>query len=130
MKVAIDATSVPARPAGAGVYAIELVRALAAGDPGGDHYTVFTRGDWFDDGVGTPARDRSDREHRKTPDRTELKLRPYDEQSGHSWRLERVGGRSRAGRLAWEQLRLPGRLDALGIDVLHSTHHTLPLRCP
>ena len=44
-----------------------------------------------------------------------------------NWRFEHVRA-SRAGRLAWEQMRLPPRLDALGIDVLHSTHHTLPLR--
>ncbi|MBI5289540.1 MAG: glycosyltransferase family 1 protein, partial [Chloroflexi bacterium] len=32
MRIAIDATSVPPKPAGAGVYAIELVRALAERD--------------------------------------------------------------------------------------------------
>src|SRR5439155_12468881 len=34
----------------------------------------------------------------------------------------------RGGRLAWEQLTLPASLNRLAIDVLHSTHHTLPLR--
>ena len=98
MRIAIDATSVPPKPAGAGVYAIELVRALAQRDRR-DGYALFTRNPAFDPIL-----------------------------AGHrNWRVERLS-RSRAGRLAWEQLRLPGRLDALGIDVLHSTHHTLPLR--
>jgi len=100
VRVAIDATSVPARPAGAGVYAIELTRALAGRGPGRDGYAVFTRGAWCDDA----AAGRKD------------------------WRIERVHASSREARLAWEQLRLPGRLKALGIDVLHSTHHTLPMR--
>lgn len=98
MRVAIDATSVPQRPAGAGVYAIELVRALADRQPA-DGYALFARGDWPDAII----------------------------RGRRNWRFERVGGASRAGRLAWEQTRLPGSLRSLGIDVLHSTHHTLPL---
>jgi glycosyltransferase involved in cell wall biosynthesis len=98
LRIAVDASSVPAEPAGAGVYAIELVRALAARDRR-DGYALFTAGAWANSiFVG-----RAD------------------------WRRERVGAPSGARRLAWEQLRLPRRLDALGIDVLHSTHHTLPL---
>lgn len=99
MRIAIDATSVPPRPAGAGVYAIELVRALAARTPGGDGYAVFTRGAWFDETVA----------------------------GRRDWRIERVRASSRPTRTAWEQARLPMRLRALGADVLHSTHHTLPL---
>lgn len=34
---------------------------------------------------------------------------------------------SRAARLAWEQLKLPGLLRKLEIDVLHSPHYTMPL---
>jgi glycosyltransferase involved in cell wall biosynthesis len=98
MRIAIDATSVPPRPAGAGVYAIELVRALAERDRR-DGYALFTRNRAFEPIVA----------------------------GRRNWRVEQLE-RSRVGRLAWEQLRLPGRLDALGIDVLHSTHHTLPLR--
>ena len=99
MRIAIDATSVPPQPAGAGVYAIELTRAMTEHDRR-DGYALFTRGDWLDHA----ARDKP------------------------NWRIERVGARSRAARLAWEQMSLPRRLSALGIDVLHSTHHTLPLR--
>ncbi|HXK33714.1 MAG TPA: glycosyltransferase family 1 protein [Dehalococcoidia bacterium] len=99
MRIAIDATSVPPKPAGAGVYALELARALARRPPSGDGYAIFIRGDWLDE---------------------ELRGR-------RDWRIERVRT-SRTGRVPWEQARLPGRLHALAADVLHSTHHTLPLR--
>jgi len=99
VRIAIDATSIPPRPAGAGVYALELTRAMMRRDRR-DGYAVFTRGDWFD----------------------------AEAAGRRNWRIERVDANSRRGRLAWEQMRLPGRLRALGIDVLHSTHHTLPLR--
>ena len=98
MRIAIDATSIPPKPAGAGVYAIELVRALAERDRR-DGYALFARTDALDEAL-----------------------------AGHrNWHVEKVSA-SRPGRLAWEQIRLPGLLSALGIDVLHSTHHTLPLR--
>ncbi len=99
MRIAIDASSVPPQPAGAGVYAIELTLAMAARDLH-DGYALFTRGAWATAIVeGKP-----------------------------NWLLERVGAGSRAARLAWEQVQLPRSLVRLGIDVLHSTHHTLPLR--
>jgi glycosyltransferase involved in cell wall biosynthesis len=98
VRIAIDATSIPPRPAGAGVYAIELVRAMAERDRH-DGYALFARGSWFDAAVD----------------------------GKRNWRVERVDASSRPARLAWEQLRLPRALDRLGIDVLHSTHHTLPL---
>lgn len=98
MRIAIDATSIPPNPAGAGVYAIELVRALAERDRR-DGYALFARTDALDEPI-----------------------------AGHrNWHVEKVTA-SRPRRLAWEQIRLPGRLSALAIDVLHSTHHTLPLR--
>lgn len=100
MRIAIDATSIPPSPAGAGVYAIELVRALAQRPDHRDGYAVFTRGDWFDD--ATAGR--------------------------KDWRIERVAAATRQQRTMWEQLTLPGELSRLGIDVLHSTHHTLPMR--
>jgi glycosyltransferase involved in cell wall biosynthesis len=88
----------PPQPAGAAVYAIELVRALANGDRH-DGYALYVRGADLDDAVNG--------------------LR--------NWRVERVGAASRPARLVWEQARLPRSLARLGIDVLHSTHHTLPL---
>ncbi len=98
MRIAIDATSVPPQPAGAGVYAIELVRAMAQRDRH-DGYALFVRGSWLD----------------------------ADLAGKRNWRAEHVGAASRPARLAWEQARLPRALSSLGIDVLHSTHHTLPL---
>ena len=98
MRIAIDATSIPPQPAGAGVYAIELTRALAERDRR-DGYALFTRTDALDSILA----------------------------ERRNWHVERITA-SRPGRLAWEQARLPSRLAALGIDVLHSTHHTLPLR--
>ncbi len=98
MRIAIDATSVPPKPAGAGVYAIELVRAMADRDRH-DGYALFVRGNWLDDDVA----------------------------GKRNWRIEHVGASSRPSRLAWEQTRLPRHLSVMGIDVLHSTHHTLPL---
>jgi glycosyltransferase involved in cell wall biosynthesis len=99
VRIAIDATSVPPRPAGAGVYAIELVRALARRD-GHDGYALYASGHWLDDELA----------------------------GKRNWRIDHVRATSRPARLAWEQIRLPHALRALGIDVLHSTHHTLPLR--
>lgn len=99
MRIAIDATSVPPKPAGAGVYAIELVTAMAARDRH-DGYALFARGHWAD-GVTAGKR---------------------------NWRVEHIRAASRPARLAWEQARLTGTLHRLRIDVLHSTHHTLPLR--
>lgn len=94
----MDASSVPAKPAGAGVYAIELARAMIERDRH-DGYALFARGHWLDDEAA---------EHR-------------------NWRVERVHATSRVARLTWEQVQLPHALRRLRVDVLHSTHHTLPL---
>ena len=97
MRIAIDATSMPPQPAGAAVYAIELVRAMA--NDRHDGYALFVRGGVLDEAVA----------------------------GRRNWRTERVGAGSRPSRLLWEQARLPRALARLGIDVLHSTHHTLPI---
>ena len=104
MRVAIDATSVPPRPAGSGVYAIELVRAMSQRhcDECDHRYTLYTRGSWFNETAGDAA-------------------------GTTTWSVEHVDAPSRASRLAWEQARLPRSLRRRRIDVLHSTHHTLPL---
>jgi glycosyltransferase involved in cell wall biosynthesis len=99
MRVAIDATSIPPRPAGAGMYAIALVRAMMERDAH-DGYALFARGTWFDDAA----------------------------EGRRNWRVQHVSAHSRQARLFWEQARLPGIAERLGIAVLHSTHHTLPLR--
>ena len=104
MRIAIDATAIPRLVAGAGVYTYQLVRALAALEAEHD-YVVFAHSDAFDELA---------RQH------------PH-------LRVVHVRAPSRPERLLWEQFLLPGRLRRLGIDVLHSPHHTtpaLPLPCP
>jgi glycosyltransferase involved in cell wall biosynthesis len=98
MRIAFDATSIPRLMAGAGVYTDNLVRALARVDAENE-YVVFARTGTFD-GV---ARERP------------------------SFRVARVGARSRATRLVWEQLVMPVQLRSQAVDVLHSPHHTTPL---
>ena len=104
MRIAIDATAIPRLMAGAGVYTYQLVRALAALEADHD-YVVFAHSDAFDELARQQPR----------------------------LRVVHVRAPSRAERLLWEQLVLPVRLRRLGIDVLHSPHHTtpaLPLPCP
>ena len=98
MRIAYDATSIPRQMAGAGVYTDSLARALAAVDAENE-YVLFARSDAFD-GL-----------QRERP----------------SFRVVRVGARSRATRLVWEQLVLPAQLRSRAVDVLHSPHHTAPL---
>jgi glycosyltransferase involved in cell wall biosynthesis len=98
MRIAFDATAIPRLMAGAGVYTDNLIRALARVDADNE-YVVFAKDSAFD-GL---ARGRP----------------PFS--------VVRGGGRSRAMRLAWEQIVLPAQLRALRIDVLHSPHHTTPM---
>ena len=98
MRIAYDATAIPRLMAGAAVYTYELARALAAVDVENE-YVIFARGTHFDD---LPA------------------VRP-------GLRVLKVRAPSRPLRLLWEQAVLPLRLRGLGIDVLHSPHHTTPL---
>ena len=97
MRIAVDATAVPRLPAGAAVYTIELLRALAAADRANE-YVVFVRGGGLDDLPSTNP----------------------------SFRLRRVRVPTRPLRLAWEQGVLPRILAGLQVDVLHSPHHTTP----
>ncbi|HEY3239783.1 MAG TPA: glycosyltransferase family 1 protein [Acidimicrobiia bacterium] len=98
MRLALDVSAVPARPVGAGVYALNLVRALAAlGEA--DLHLVARRGDgrrWTE----------------VAPDAT---CHPC------------VPG-ARPARLVWEQSRASGLAARHGIDVWHGPHYTLPLR--
>jgi glycosyltransferase involved in cell wall biosynthesis len=112
MRIAFDATAMPRLMAGAAVYTYELARALAAVDSENE-YVIFARGRHFDD---LPA------------------MRPGPP-AGPAYRTGRRAGvrvlkvraPSRPLRLLWEQTVLPWRLRQLGIDVLHSPHHTTPL---
>ena len=98
MRLALDVSAVPARPVGAGVYAVNLVRALAA--LGETELHLVARGD---DG------------HRWA------QIAP--EAVCHA-----VAPRVRPARLAWEQSRAGSLAHRIGAQVWHGPHYTLPLR--
>ena len=104
MKVAIDVSAVPAQPAGAGVYILELVRALAALDQPDLELALVAR------------RDDESRWRALAPQHEVVAVAPA----------------RRPVRLVWEQSR-GGRLARrLGADVWHGPHYTMPaaLRVP
>ena len=100
--IAIDATSVPPRPAGAATYIINLVRALGRTDS--DHeYAVYARRHALPHFQDVPA----------------------------SFELIDVGDQARWQRQVWEQTLLPFDLRQRRAALLHSPHHTTPLLyCP
>ena len=99
LRVSYDATAVPPNPVGAGRYTIDLARALGSSQEA--DLDVWCRSD---DGERMVA---------ATGGR------------GRFW--PRAPG-NRVARLAWEQLRLPGEIDRLGVDVHHAPHYTMPER--
>jgi glycosyltransferase involved in cell wall biosynthesis len=98
LAVSLDVTAIPVAAAGAGQYALEIVRAL----------------DRRDDVTVSAITRRSDtvrwREHA-----------PHG--SVFAWAPE-----ARPLRLAWEQVALPRRLRALPVAVHHGLHYTMPER--
>ena len=98
MRVALDVSAVPAQPAGAGVYVLRLVEALAAGGEV-DLDLVARR----DDGVRWATLAGSARVWAEAPVR-----RPV--------------------RLAWEQAAGSRLARRIGPDVWHGPHYTMPLR--
>jgi glycosyltransferase involved in cell wall biosynthesis len=100
LRVTLDVTAVPARPAGAGRYTIELAGALRR-RADVELVTVARRGDG--DRWSGAADRRPETAVALAPDR-------------------------RPARLAWEQLRLPRVLEHLGPAVHHSPHYTMPER--
>lgn len=96
-RVAIDVSAIPDRPAGAGVYVVELVRALAAG--GDVDLALVAR---RDDGARWRA---------LAPGADVLAAVPV----------------RRPTRLAWEQTMAAGAARRLGAAVWHGPHYTLPL---
>src|SRR3954470_3802023 len=98
MKVAIDLTAAPERITGAGVYMVNLVRAL----------------DMLPEAAGTVV---------FAPTRVLDQLRL----SRESLECVPVNLRGRGSRLLWEQISLPRRLRQHKIDLLHSPHYTAPL---
>ena len=96
LSVSIDATAVPARPAGAGQYTVSLVEALARRDDVA--VTVICRNG--DDG----------RWHLLAPEATVVAGAPN----------------ARPLRLGWEQTGMPLVLRRLGVAVHHGPHYTMP----
>lgn len=99
MRVSLDVTAVPASPAGAGRYVLELASALGR-RPDMDLTLIARRGD----GARWP------------------------EAAGERATVDAVAPPARPLRLAWEQLAMPGRLLGLGVDVHHAPHYTMPER--
>lgn len=99
MRVVLDVSAIPARPAGAGQYVLRLVEALGQGsDPALELVLVARR----DDG---------DRWRALAPAAAVSALAPA----------------GRPARLAWEQARGRAVAHRLGADVWHGPHYTMPL---
>ncbi len=98
VRVCLDATAVPARPAGAGRYVLDLAAAL--GRRRDVRLTVICR-------RGDDAR--------------------WQAGPGDNLAVGRAPVQ-RPLRLVWEQLRLPAILDKLPVDVHHGPHYTMPER--
>ncbi|MGI9022252.1 MAG: glycosyltransferase family 4 protein [Acidimicrobiales bacterium] len=98
MRVCLDATAIPARPAGAGRYVLDLAAALGLRDD--VELSVMCR-------RGDEAR--------------------WQSGPGGNLALGRAPAR-RPLRLVWEQVRLPEILARLPVDVHHGPHYTMPER--
>lgn len=102
MRVSVDVSAVPARPAGAGRYSVELVRALARNN-GSEVQLVLTA-----------RTDDESRWHALAPAAEVLAVAPT----------------ARPLRLLWEQSRLPGLLKRSQppVSLHHGLHYTMPER--
>ncbi len=101
MNIGYDATAIPPRLTGAGVYIKELIRALTQMDRT-NRYFVFAQ----------PAH-----------------LQDMDISYSHVQKIP-LEFSSIPKRLLWEQTGLPALASSLHLDLLHSPHYTMPLRCP
>ena len=101
MRVSLDVTAVPAAPAGAGRYVLELASALVRRPDGDPELSLVAR---HDDG----ARWRG--------------------VVGRRGRVDAAAPSARPLRLAWEQAVMPGRLVRAGATVHHAPHYTMPER--
>jgi glycosyltransferase involved in cell wall biosynthesis len=102
MRIGIDATALPLQPVGAGIYMINLVRALAAVNER-DELVIFTH----------PAG---------------RKQMAVQESKHFRWAV--VPDKSIPRRLFWEQIGLPRLVGKMRLDLLHSLHYTRPWRLP
>jgi len=98
VRVVLDVTAVPARPAGAGVYTLALASGLAARADVDLH--LATRAG---DARRWPLLAPGSTVHADAPD-------------------------SRPARIVWEQTRAPALARRVGADVWHGPHYTMPLR--
>ena len=104
LRVTLDVSAVPAAPAGAGRYTLDLAAALAR------------RSDV--DLILTARRHDGSRWHRLVGDGA----------GGPPGRVLTSAPGPRLLRLAWEQARLPALLDSVAPDVHHGPHYTMPER--
>jgi glycosyltransferase involved in cell wall biosynthesis len=102
MRIGIDATAVPPKPMGAGLYIVYLIRELGKLDSLHE-FVVFAQ------------------EY----------LRPNLEGSvDRQLQIVWLKNMSRPRRLTWEQTVFPRLIREMGLDLLHSPHYTMPLFCP
>jgi glycosyltransferase involved in cell wall biosynthesis len=99
LRVSVDVTAVPAKPAGAGRYTIELVHALAQRQE-----------------VDLVLLSRRDDEER------------WNELVGGGATVVAAAPSPRPLRLVWEQIQMHRLLDSLKVDVHHGPHYTIPER--
>ena len=102
MRIGIDATAVPPKPMGAGLYIIYLVREIANLESDFE-FVVFAQ-DYL-------------RPFFADIDNPRVKIR---------W----VGNMHPGIRLVWEQIRFPVLIRGEELDLLHSPHYTMPLSKP
>jgi glycosyltransferase involved in cell wall biosynthesis len=100
--IAFDCSSVPPNPAGAGMYTLNLLRALSRVDRDHD-YVVYARSHTL----------------------------PFLDELPPHFEVRDIGAKSRWLRLLWEQVLLPLDLRRRRARLLHSPHHTTPIAwCP
>ncbi len=135
LRVSIDATAVPARPAGAGRYVVDLVRSLARREDA--VLTIWVRRDdstrWERANPEAVARAEasgraSGRASVRASGRASVRAAAAGDGAGGSLTIEACAPRSRVARLAWEQARLPSLLAANAPAVHHAPHYTMPER--
>jgi len=107
MRIGIDATPIPHEPVGAGIYIIQLTRALIAVKNELSNlpheFIIFV--------------------HRQGYELINVPVTP-----GVEWII--LPDRSPVHRLLWEQAHLPFIVSRLNIDLLHSLHYTRPAFLP
>ncbi len=102
MRIGIDASPLPLRPLGAGIYIIELLNSLSQMEVE-DEILVYLQED---------------------------RMNLLDLSSECNIKIRLIAKKSIASRVLWEQIELPGLAKRDHLDVLHSMHYTRPLSLP